>query len=74
MARYPDSPGRTVQVWDGLGDWNVTWASRRGRAAGGDRKLTAVLKQPRALLTRLVEVGVAPEGLGVTRSELERPR
>jgi RNA polymerase sigma-70 factor (sigma-E family) len=46
----------------------------RGRAAGGDRKLTAVLKQPRALLTRLVEVGVAPEGLGVTRSELERPQ
>jgi hypothetical protein len=25
VVQYPDAPSRTVQVWDGLGDWNVSW-------------------------------------------------
>jgi lipoprotein-anchoring transpeptidase ErfK/SrfK len=31
---YPDAPGPTARVWDGLGDWNVSWATW---SAGGLR-------------------------------------
>jgi lipoprotein-anchoring transpeptidase ErfK/SrfK len=32
VVQYPDAPGPTAKVWDGLGDWNVSWATWR---AGG---------------------------------------
>lgn len=25
LVKYPDAPGPTQQVWDGIGDWNVSW-------------------------------------------------
>jgi len=27
IVQYPNAPGPTAQVWDGLGDWNVSWAT-----------------------------------------------
>jgi lipoprotein-anchoring transpeptidase ErfK/SrfK len=27
IVQYPNAPGRTAQVWDGLGDWNVSWST-----------------------------------------------
>jgi lipoprotein-anchoring transpeptidase ErfK/SrfK len=32
VVRYPNAPGRAMPVWDGLGDWNVSWPEWR---AGG---------------------------------------
>ena len=29
VVQYPDAPGPTAKVWDGLGDWNVSWATWR---------------------------------------------
>jgi hypothetical protein len=30
LAGYPGAAGRTVEVWDGLGDWNVVASWRAG--------------------------------------------
>jgi lipoprotein-anchoring transpeptidase ErfK/SrfK len=29
VVEYPNAPGRTMAVWDGLGDWNLPWAQWR---------------------------------------------
>jgi lipoprotein-anchoring transpeptidase ErfK/SrfK len=36
VVQYPNAPGQTDQVWDGLGDWNVSWAAwQAGGLFGG---------------------------------------
>ena len=72
----PYSPARIVSITTTATTRPVAHAIKardNQRVGFWCRTLAVVLEQPGALLTRLDEVGFAPEGIGVTRSELQRP-